>query len=203
MEATFIRWLLLVLMIAGDFFWSPADAQVGRMGVLRVPCCKCVDGGSRTISLDTGTANWTVRRPTRSNSEPAVIVPSPNGSWANVAPARWIGPSGSKISEFEPGNYAYDLQLEIPTCLIPSKFSLTGRFAADNWAALLFDSRLVAKSSGPPNNGFTQPFVTSFSTNVSAGVYLLRLVVRNDDFVTGLALQGAVTVSCPRDPEAF
>ena len=191
----------LVSVLAADVPWFPANAQGGGAGVTRVPCCRCVDGIERSISLDTGTASWRVRRPNTSLSEVAVVVASPNGSWANVTPARWIAPSGSPQAG---GGYPYDFQFELSTCSIPARVSLAGRFAADNWAAVLLDGQLVARSTGPPNNGFTQQFVTPFSATVSTpGVHVLRITVRNDDFVTGMVLQGAITVQCPRDPAAF
>lgn len=166
--------------------------------VISLPCCRCVDGSSTTVSINTGTAPWGVSWPSVFGY-PAV-VPAANAAWAPVPPAQWVGPAGAPTAS---GDYVYQLQFQVPQCVIPARITIAGRFAADNRATLYIDAIQVRSSVGTPNYGFLPGSVTSFSAPVSptpTGLHSIRLVVSNTSSATAAIVQGAITVTCPSDP---
>ncbi|HEU0099299.1 MAG TPA: hypothetical protein VFQ67_11040 [Allosphingosinicella sp.] len=182
--------------------------------ILVLPCCRCVDGTTTTVSLNTGSAPWGVLSPAAPSPPPTTFtytrnVPyyraverADNAAWAAVDPAKWVGPPGAPRSE---GEYTYLLQFRIQPCVITPRISLAGRFAGDNRATLYLDSAKVASTGGDPERGFYPANVAAFDLPVpsGSGVYLLKLVVFNSGSVTAAILQGAITVTCPNDPLAI
>lgn len=166
--------------------------------VISLPCCRCIDGGVATISINTGAAPWGVNWPSVFGY-PAV-VPAANAAWAPVPPAQWVGPAGAPTAA---GDYVYQLQFQVPQCVIPARITIAGRFAADNGATLFIDANQVRSSAGTPNYGFLPGSVTSFSAPVPptpTGLHSIRLVVSNTSNVTAAIVQGAISVTCPGDP---
>ena len=166
--------------------------------VIQVPCCRCVDGSTLSVSVNTGTAPWTVTTPAPVST--GLAGPATNPAWATLSPATWVGfPDGDSPA----GTYIYELRFKITGCVIPSQFTLTGHFAADNDGRLFVLPYAAALRVTPLGIGFQQGSVTSLSWGMtSPGLYTLRVAVHNDDGPTGLLLRGAITVSCPDDPVA-
>jgi hypothetical protein len=97
---------------------------------ITVPCCKCIDGKSQTINLNTGTAPWT------SNTGSVALVPSPNAAWASKPPAKWIY-TGSNA----PGLYTYNLNIHVPKdCIIPMDVSFKGTATTTSWSGWMTGS---------------------------------------------------------------
>jgi hypothetical protein len=182
-------------------FSSSAAAQSGHGGgptipsdAIRLPCCLCVDGTSKTFNIDTGTGAWQVATPNSSTFQP--VIPAANAAWAPVPPAGWVGPAGNnKII----GRYPYRLRFWYPpTCLIPARVTITGSFAADNSARLNIDGQFIIASQGPTDYGFLPASVTPFShTLAPGGLHAITLTVNNAQNVTGMILQGTIWVTCP------
>ncbi|MFZ5670974.1 MAG: hypothetical protein ACOY4K_15910 [Pseudomonadota bacterium] len=174
----------------------PGAAQSSR--VLRVPCCKCVDGKKLEVAIDTGrVTGWTVRKP---GSGPMPVQSASNAAWASVSPASWVGPGASVTAA---GEYVYELTFTVPECVIPAGVSISGRFAADNSATLFIDGNQVASTSGGIY-GFQAGGIAPYTiTGLSPGQHTLTVEVNNAGNVTGLALSGVITVACPRDPRAI
>jgi hypothetical protein len=208
MGSKLVRSAVAVALVLGAASSLPAQPRRPRPSVgvpvpiappvISLPCCRCVDGGTTTVSIDTGTAPWGVSWPSVFGY-PAV-VPAANPAWAPVPPAQWVGPAGEPR---DPGDYVYQLQFQAPDCVIPARITIAGRFAADNGATLFIDANQVRSSVGTPNYGFLPGGVTSFSAPVPptpTGLHAIRLVVRNASNVTGAIVQGTIAVTCPGDP---
>ncbi|MDP1737130.1 MAG: hypothetical protein Q8L23_06795 [Caulobacter sp.] len=178
----------------------PGAAQVAGSRVLKVPCCKCVDGKKLEVVIDTGrVAGWTVRKPGSTSAAP--VQSASNSAWATVSSASWVGPGSSFTTA---GTYVYEFKFEVPRCTIPAAVSISGRFAADNSGKVSLDNGpTVASSLGSANLGFQQANVTPYTiTGIGPGPHTLKVEVYNAGSATGLALSGIITVACPRDPNA-
>lgn len=165
--------------------------------IVQVPCCRCVDGSTSSVRVDTGTGPWKA-------ITPAPVVtglagPANHSAWATLAPATWVG---FPVAESRTGTYTYELRFNIPSCVIPSQFTLAGQFAADNDGRLYVLPYPAALKATPSSIGFQQGSVTPFQWGVSPGLHTLRVTVHNDDGPTGLILRGAISVACPADPVA-
>jgi hypothetical protein len=166
--------------------------------VIQVPCCRCVDGSTSSVSVNTGTAPWTMASPAPVSTGPA--GPATHPAWAVLAPASWVG---LPVSESRTGTYTYELKFSIPSCVIPSQFIVSGQFAADNDGRLFVLPYPAALKVTPSSIGFQQGSVTPFQWGLaSPGIHTLRVTVHNDDGPTGLILRGAITIGCPADPIA-
>ena len=171
---------------------------VGRE-VIRIPCCRCVNGPRRTVTINTGTARWRVATPNSTSFQPAAAVVPPNPAWTPVPPAAWVGPPGAAQTV---GDYTYRLQFYVPRCMLRPIITISGRFAADNSARLLLDGVAVASSQGTAGYGFLPGSVTPFSASAtSPGLHELTIVVTNSSGPTAVAIQGAITIACPRELE--
>ena len=197
--ASRVRFLLLLSVAAPALGQGRAtEGRGGEDTAVTVACCLCVDGSSRTSSFETGTARWRVTRPGGQSAETAIIVGSPQGAWASLSPARWISPVGLPSAR---GDYVYDLTFYLPGCMIRPVVAISGDFAGDNRATVYLDGQQIAVSNGPPNMGFRQSNVTSFTGSISSpGPHLLRIVVYNEESHTGLLVRGRMNMVCPRDP---
>lgn len=164
---------------------------------IRVPCCRCLDGSTFSVTIDTRRAAWRVTQPNGSGPQP--VVPATHPAWAAVPPAGWVGPPGAPATV---GDYEYELPFYVPPCVIDAPVQLSGRFGADNRARVFIDGNLVTQSQGPPNYGFQPGSITPFTTTVTTpGLHRLRVIVSNIGGPTGLILQGTLTRTCPRDLE--
>jgi hypothetical protein len=201
------RLFALSLCLTAGFAALPAAAEAQQQamltlpsqipaGTIRIPCCRCLDGHTQRITLDTRTAAWKVALPGSTNFQP--VVPANNGAWVPVPPAGWVGPAGSPLT---PGNYVYQIQFYVPPCTITPRVSIAGRFAADNSGTLLLDGQPIAVSLGALNVGYVANAVTPFTRNVGSGLHTLQLRVFNREIWTGMVLQGAITVTCPENLE--
>lgn len=165
---------------------------------VRVPCCRCLDGTTRTIAINSGTSPWQVSNPGAPNVF-APAVSATNVAWTQLPPARWIGPVGGNSAT---GDYVYQLQIYVPRCVIPATVRIIGHFAADNRARLLHNGNQIAASLGTPDYGFLPGSVTPFTVNnLTAGLHTLQLVVTNSGGPTGAVIRANVTSTCPRDLE--
>jgi hypothetical protein len=169
------------------------DAAGGAAKSIRVPCCKCVDGNKQYINFHTGSAAWTVKKPGAAAFTP--VVNSTNPGWAPMAPANWVGAPGNPTAA---GVYTYEIRFDVPRCMIAGGVSIAGKFGGDNRAKLFLDGTQIATSSG-----FNAAGLANFTkTGIGAGSHVIRVEVTNDGNVTALALQGTITVACPKDPNA-
>lgn len=196
------RALAAILLLAG--IPSPAGAQ-GHHGnpvvpsdAIRLPCCRCLDGSHQTVTIDTRAAPWRVALPGTSSFQP--VAPAANAAWAPVPPADWVGPPGAPTAI---GDYTYRLRFWFsPTCLIPVRIAATGRVGADNRAQVLLDGQPLASSQGTINYGFLPGNITPFAGAVAGGgLHSLTVIVHNEHNVTGMIVQGVVTLHCPTQAE--
>jgi hypothetical protein len=161
---------------------------------ITVPCCKCIDGKSQTINLNTGTAPWT------SNTGSVALVPSPNAAWASKPPAKWIY-TGSNA----PGLYTYNLNIHVPKdCIIPMDVSFKGTAFGDNNIVVRLDDRQLGttavSSGGQANYGFRDPYGVNVGSALSGGDHVLSVTVRNDEGPTGFLFNGSLTFTCSKGP---
>jgi hypothetical protein len=171
---------------------APALAQSGP-GIVRVPCCRCLDGRSLRVDISTGSAPWRVAPPIGAAAA-AVPVASPPGSWTTaLAPAKWVHhPTAGMATGF----YSYTLRIVVPKCTIPGRMTIAGRLASDN------QGQMVLGSSSPAINIVSPSFTTPTAFGpaglpLGPGTHIITVRVRNNELQTGLVLNGAVTVRCP------
>jgi hypothetical protein len=183
---------------------APALAQQGRAvgpptfavlqpapRIIRLPCCRCLDGKRTNVNVSTGTVPWNVAFG-NSAAQPAALTS--NVAWAPVPPGHWIG-TGSETA----GNYTFQMPFQVPRCVIPMQVTISGKFAADNSAKLYIEGNLVASSLGTPNYGFLPGSVTPFTWSgpLVPGAHSIKVVVTNSDGPTGLVVAATITVTCP------
>lgn len=174
---------------------GPAQAQIPVLPVpptaIRIPCCRCLDGHTQAVTINTRAAPWRVDPPGVIPFQP--VVPANNAAWVPLPPAGWVGPPGAPAFN---SDYVYQLQIYVRRCIIPSRVSLAGRFAADNRGRMILDGNQIAVSST-----FTALGVAPFSALLGPGLHTLNVIVHNDGGPTGLIVQGAITIICPRELE--
>ncbi len=173
----------------------PASAQTALGEPIRVPCCRCLDGSSQTITLNTRTAPWRVSGP---GLPIQPVVAANNAAWAPVPPAGWVAPAGNPTAV---GDYTYFIRFIVPNCTIPARVTISGRFGADNSARVFLDQNQIAASQGTPNYGFLPGSITPFSAVAGPGLHTIRVIVHNSGGPTGMILQGQITFTCPRELE--
>lgn len=196
----FVRSLAGALALLAGLSSQPAAAQIAPAPVVRVPCCRCVDGSQHRVNINTRTAPWRVRAPGSLAFLP--VVPATNIAWTNaLAPAGWVSHANGGLV----GNYVYELRIQVPQCMIRGRVTISGGFSADNGARLELvrpAGPAIALGNRPGPFGFLG--VTNFpATALTApGTYILRATVTNLNGPSGFVLRGQVTVLCPRDPAA-
>lgn len=187
------------LMIAAANPSRPAAAQVLPYDqlVVRVPCCRCIDGAQQTVNLNTGAVPWTVKPPVGAS---AMAAPFPvaqiPGSWTSLPPAQWVRHPATQ----GPGNYVYELLVFVPRCVIPARVYLAGRFAADNGASLRINA------NPPISTDSTWGFTTSVvlpAVILPRGVNTIRVRVNNISGRTAFLMKTAVTFTCPSYAEVI
>src|SRR3954470_2282602 len=166
--------------------------------VPQLPCCRCLDGTTTEIKIDTGFASWRVTSPLSPYQQPAVPIPTVPSVWANLlAPAGWVGAPGAPEAV---GDYEFELQFYVPDCVIPADINVSGRAAADNHALIFLDANTTPVATVPNySNGGITAFVAGPVTG--SGIHKLRIVVTNEGGPTGLIVNAGITVRCPRDLE--
>lgn len=190
----------VLVAIAAATLPAPGLAQVAPGGnrVINVPCCTCVDGSVKAISINTGTAGWTISGPGISGS-PAPTILS-HAAWAPVAPAAWVGPVGGSGTSAASGNYTYAIRFNVPSCMIGSRIVLKGRFGADNTATILLDGNPIASTPATGTQGFLASNIRSFSVPVATnGLHTLTVRVNNISGPTAVAVQASVEAQCPKE----
>lgn len=168
--------------------------------VIKLPCCRCIDGQTLVIPIHTGVAQWRVTPPT--TTLPQTVIPASNSGWtATLPPASWIT---SSVDSQEDGDYVYELQFYVSKCVIPSKITVAGQFAADNNAKMYLDGQLIGSTPG-----FTSSNVAPFTGVIlfsAIGVHTLQVVLHNGTpgvkaGPSGLLVEGTITIRCSNDPE--
>jgi hypothetical protein len=180
--------------------WSTtAAAQRPRPRVIEVPCCRCVDGSTQTISINTGSAPWNYA-PAGGTLSPAPVISQPNTAWTTaLAPAQWIGPGASAPA----GNYTYNLMINVPRCIIPAQVAIVGQVAADNSEAVSVDTNTqIAQYTGIW--GFQTPHILSFNAPpppLAPGImHSLQVTVNNEGGASGMVVKGTIRITCPKEP---
>jgi len=164
--------------------------------VIHVPCCRCIDGSRNVLSVNTGTAPWTVTPP--GSASFSLADSTTHAAWASLPPATWVGqPLGAE------GTHVYTLRIHVPNCVIPSLVTVGGRFAADNQGRLYVGPYPAAIAATPLLTGFWQSSVTLFQRDItSPGLHILKVEVQNNDGPVGLLVRGEIVIVCPDDPVA-
>jgi hypothetical protein len=197
----FVRSLVGALALLAGSSSLPAPAQpVAPAPVVRVPCCRCVDGRVLRVNINTRTAPWRVRRVVPLATSLVPVVPAANGAWTTAAaPADWVShPSGGL-----PGIYVYELRIQVPVCMIRGRVTFGGVFSADNGGTLSLvrpNNTTVALGTRPLPNGFTAITASPGALMATSGTYILRATVRNLHGPSGFVLRGQILVRCPTDP---
>jgi hypothetical protein len=158
---------------------------------ITVPCCKCVDGSTQTVSINTGATPWTMKGPT-GPAVPAQVTS--HVAWTTAAaPAKWVGTQAG-----QPGTYIFELPFYLPNCVIKASVTVAGVFSADNGAVLVVDTPSPAFNAPPPT-AFTSTF--AFTKAITTpGLHTIRVSVKNNEGPTGTVVRGTITVRCPKDP---
>lgn len=179
---------------------EPAPTAEPMLCVIKLPCCRCIDGQTLTIPIHTGVAQWRVTPPTTQLAQ--TVMPASNSGWtASLPPASWVT---SSVDSEEEGNYSYELQFYVSRCVIPSEIKVSGEFAADNSAKMYLDGTLIGTTAG-----FTSSQVAPFAGVVppaAFGVHTLRADLFNGApgvkaGPSGLLVRGTITIRCSDDPE--
>lgn len=194
-----VRSLTGALALLASFSSLPATAQPAAAApVVRVPCCRCVDGRVHQVNLNTRTAPWRVRAPGSLVFQP--VVPAGNVAWTTLAaPAGWVSHANGNL----PGNYVYELRIQVPRCMIRSRVTIDGVFSADNGVVLRLVPPVgpqVPLGVRPPPTAFTGVTAFPATAMVAPGTYILRATVTNLHGPSGFVLRGRILVRCPRDP---
>jgi hypothetical protein len=192
--------LALILLGSGPV---PSAAQE-RPGVrppppraINLPCCRCVDGSTQSISIDTGSAPWTFG-PAGGALAPAPVISPLTGGWTTaLAPAKWVGPGANAPQ----GAYTYSLTINVPRCIIPARIAIVGRVAADNSETVLVDGVQIAQYTGI--YGFQTPNIVRFNAPpppLAPGPHTLQVAVHNEGGPSGMVLNGTIRITCPKEP---
>jgi hypothetical protein len=206
-----------ITLLAAAGLSAPAAAQVDPIGipqpgggaiiqipipiqVIRLPCCRCIDGSSQVVNISTGTVAWRVSAPNGADAQ-AVAVPNRPASWTTaLAPAQWAAhPAGSAL-----GNHVFLLRFYVPRCVIPPRVQLAGRSAADNRQIVFLDNVPLASFQNASGLGFTTANIVSFAAPlppIGSGTHVIRVLVNNISGPSGLLFSATLTVICPTNPE--
>lgn len=163
---------------------------------LRVPCCTCVDGSVKTLTLSTGAVPWSMSGPGASGNAVGLSHPS----WNTVTGASWVGPTGG-ASSAQAGTFTYTVRFEVPRCAINSRAILKGELGADNKGTVMLDGNNLG-STLTPTLGFKTPNFRTFSSSpLTPGMHTLTVTVTNESGPSGMALRGIVEMQCPKGAE--
>jgi len=170
-------------------------------GPVRVPCCTCVDGTTKSVALATGTHAWSVSGPGVSGSPNAVGVSQVAG-WAALAGAAWVAPSTSASSDAPAGTYTYTVRFQAPRCVIGGRMMLKGKAGGDNRVTVLLDGNQIGATPGSTQYGFQAANFATFNAPVtSAGTHTLTVRVDNEGGPTGMVAQATLEMQCPKGAE--
>jgi hypothetical protein len=170
-------------------------------------CCTCVNGLAVVpppIDLSTGLVPWTVNP----GGPTAFIIATPNVSWVNLPPAKWVqSVNSTSPASAGPGPFHYSTTFTVPKCDIPfSALSLNGTYAADNGATIT-----LAPGTSTCSGALANPFCfkapgmpLSFPVSTTPGVQTLKADVTNQpSTVSGLLVKATITPRCPVCPVVF
>lgn len=164
-----------------------------------VPCCRCLDGKTNTISINTGSAPWRlISGPGVTTATAATTVTTPNGAWATGSPAQWVSNTASGTAAAAAGTYVYELPIKVPNCVIPMSIKLNGKGAADNgYQAVLIAPNNTSSpiGSGAVPTSFQNPSPISGALTMP-GMYRLQISVTNQSLVQGLLVNAELKTQC-------
>lgn len=167
-------------------------------------CCTCVNGVAVVpppIDISTGLVPWTVNP-----GGPTAFVTSPESSWVNLPPAKWVQSVNSpNPAAAGAGPFHYATTFNVPKCDIPfSALSLTGTYAADNGATITLPPG-TSTCSGALANPFcfkAPGMPLSFAVSTTPGLQTLKADVTNQPgSVSGLLVKATITPRCPVCPQ--
>jgi len=162
---------------------------------VKVPCCTCVDGTTKTASIATGVNTWSVTGPGASGN----AVGASSSAWAPLAGAAWVGPSGNGGQ----GSYTYTVRFQVPRCVIGGRVMLKGKAGGDNRVTVLLDGNQIGATPGSTQYGFHAANFATFNAPVtSAGTHTLTVRVDNESGPTGMIAQAVLEMQCPKGAEA-
>lgn len=188
---------LAVLLVSGASSVT-ASAQTGARGpgkpppvkMITIPCCKCLDGSTQTVSINTGANAWTMKPPT-GPAQPAPVTT--HVAWTTgAAPAQWVG-TQSGVQ----GSYVFELRFHVPNCVIRPTIMVSGIFSADNGGVLTIDTPMPAFNAPPPT-AFQSTFPFGKQV-VGPGMHTIRVTVNNLGGPVGAVVKGTITVRCPKE----
>ena len=179
---------------------QPGGAMGPKGREVSVPCCTCVDGSTKTASLNTGAVPWMVSGPGVSGSTTAVGTSL--SAWAAIPGASWVGPSAGASGGAQAGTYTYTVRFRVPRCVIGGRVVVKGRAGGDNRVTVLLDGAPLGSTPGNTQYGFHAANFVNFNGAVtSAGTHTLTVQVQNEGGPTGMAAQATIEMQCPKDPE--
>jgi hypothetical protein len=115
------------------------------------------------------------------------------GWYAGSSNARWIGPAEPGETEYRPGIFKYQLQVDLAG-FDPATAQISGAFAADD---MVTDITLNGNSLGIRNSGFGYSSTMSFLiTNLSAGINTIQFQTENLSVGPGGLLVDAQATAC-------
>lgn len=164
---------------------------------LRVPCCTCVDGSIKTLTLSTGAVPWSISGPGASGNAVGLSHPA----WNAVSGASWVGPTGGATTA-QPGTYTYAVRFEVPRCAIGGRVVIKGQAGGDNRVTVGLDTPgNLGSTPGSTQFGFQSANFVTFNGAVSPGTHTLIVTVTNQSGPSGMALRGTVEMQCPKGAE--
>jgi hypothetical protein len=191
-----------ILMLAGASLLlgvSITSAPASATTIVQLPNCTNQEG---PVNADLSTAqlpgpadpHWTVTGTNAAGPTHSVFA-----AWTAL-PSYWIQPSTSPTpSKFQAGDYTYKIQFNIPC--EPRRYSiltLSGIFAADNFAKLTVNTHPIADCPGP-NCNTTPAGGTAFTVSANQlvqGLNTMTVVVHNNEYYSGLAVKAMLSARC-------
>ena len=158
----------------------------------RLPMC-----GDFALDISTGVAAWEFAFP-GSGTFLAPTLSQGSSAWSKLPGALWLLPGSSR----DVGDFTYRLRFRLCSGFREPRLSL--QLLADNCAVVTLNGHQLGTTSG--QCGSTDPFhnPASLSTGnaafFKAGLNELKVVVTNQDSITGLTLHGGIEVQgglCP------
>ena len=166
-------------------------------GKVEITDCRTLFG-TRSLRLDTGSADWKVTAlPSGpvNPPQPAQLVDPVNASWGSLPGASWISVSkDAGTADKDAGDYTFELRFDLGSCFHDAGISLD--LLADNSAKVSLNGQPIGERPGP--EGFKLPpthIEKTEQTLFRAGENVLQVVVNNlgpGKSPTGFILLGSV-----------
>jgi hypothetical protein len=195
------RMLTLIACFAVVFTHATGYAQErGRdQRIPPLPCCKCI-GERATLSLNTGSANWTV-----TPGPGPIVVSPPLSAWtASIPGAQWIQPGTNPAAQHWPlTSYTYSVSYIVQNCTIPYKnIRWDIHWAADNYATVTAPG-LAPSTPYTGVYGFLTANIQSINNTSQApspGTYQLTVAVTNAaNSYSGVIVNAQLIAECTTD----